>query len=123
MIHEQNAVAGLTNRALSRLARRVYAAFPQAFGGRAEVIGNPVREDIAALGDTLRQASEMRGRRLRLLVVGGSLGALALNQQMPEALASLPEEMRPEVRHQAGRDKDQGDPRGLRRQRRRGTGQ
>ncbi|WP_315857875.1 MULTISPECIES: undecaprenyldiphospho-muramoylpentapeptide beta-N-acetylglucosaminyltransferase [unclassified Halomonas] len=107
VIHEQNAVAGLTNRALSRLARRVYAAFPQAFGGRAEVIGNPVREDIAALGDTLRQASEMRGRRLRLLVVGGSLGALALNQQMPEALASLPEEMRPEVRHQAGRDKDQ----------------
>ncbi len=107
VIHEQNAVAGLTNRALSRLAKRVYAAFPQAFGGRAEVVGNPVRDDIAALGECARVADQMRGRRLRLLVVGGSLGALALNQQMPRALAELPPESRPEVRHQAGRDKDQ----------------
>ncbi|MDX1465125.1 MAG: undecaprenyldiphospho-muramoylpentapeptide beta-N-acetylglucosaminyltransferase [Halomonas sp.] len=107
VIHEQNAVAGLTNRALSRLARRVYAAFPQAFPGRAEVIGNPVRAEIAALGRSPRPALEMAGRRLRLLVVGGSLGAKALNERLPEALAELPEERRPEVRHQAGRDKDQ----------------
>jgi UDP-N-acetylglucosamine--N-acetylmuramyl-(pentapeptide) pyrophosphoryl-undecaprenol N-acetylglucosamine transferase len=106
LIHEQNAVAGLTNRVLARLARRVYAAFPQAFAGRGEVIGNPVRDEIAALGAAPRTAEAMCGRRLRLLVVGGSLGALALNQRLPEALAALPVERRPEVRHQAGRDKD-----------------
>lgn len=106
VIHEQNAVAGLTNRALSRLARRVYAAFPQAFPGRAEVVGNPVRDEIARLGEAPRRADEMAGRRLRLLVVGGSLGAQALNERLPEALARLPEAGRPEVRHQAGRDKD-----------------
>ncbi|MDN3555636.1 undecaprenyldiphospho-muramoylpentapeptide beta-N-acetylglucosaminyltransferase [Halomonas maura] len=106
VIHEQNAVAGLTNRALARLARRVYAAFPQAFPGRAEVVGNPVRGEIAALGESPRAAAAMRERPLRLLVVGGSLGALALNQRLPEALARLPAAGRPEVRHQAGRDKD-----------------
>ncbi|MCK2182636.1 undecaprenyldiphospho-muramoylpentapeptide beta-N-acetylglucosaminyltransferase [Halomonas getboli] len=106
VIHEQNAVAGLTNRVLARMARGVYAAFPQAFPGRAEVVGNPVRDDIAAIGETPRGAATMRARPLRLLVVGGSLGALALNRGMPEALARLPEADRPEVRHQAGRDKD-----------------
>ncbi|MBE0488780.1 MAG: undecaprenyldiphospho-muramoylpentapeptide beta-N-acetylglucosaminyltransferase [Halomonas sp.] len=106
VIHEQNAVAGLTNRALSRLARRVFAAFPQAFGERGEVIGNPVREEIAALGEVPRAAEAMRGRRRRLLVVGGSLGAQALNECLPEALARMPEGARPEVRHQAGRNKD-----------------
>ncbi|WP_299313249.1 undecaprenyldiphospho-muramoylpentapeptide beta-N-acetylglucosaminyltransferase [uncultured Halomonas sp.] len=106
VIHEQNAVAGLTNRALSRLARRVYAAFPQAFGSRGEVIGNPVRAEIAALGETPPTAEALAERRLRLLVVGGSLGAQALNERLPEALALLPPEARPEVRHQAGRDKD-----------------
>lgn len=106
MIHEQNAVAGLTNRVLARMARGVYAAFPQAFPGRAEVVGNPVRDDIAAIGETPRGAETMRARPLRLLVVGGSLGALALNRGMPEALARLPKAERPEVRHQAGRDKD-----------------
>ncbi|BBI50243.1 hypothetical protein HORIV_26640 [Vreelandella olivaria] len=54
VIHEQNAVAGLTNRVLSRLAKRTYAAFPEAFGARADVIGNPVRDDIAALGSSPR---------------------------------------------------------------------
>ncbi|QJQ97192.1 MULTISPECIES: undecaprenyldiphospho-muramoylpentapeptide beta-N-acetylglucosaminyltransferase [Halomonadaceae] len=107
VIHEQNAVAGLTNRALSRLARRVYAAFPQAFGERAEVVGNPVRDEIAVLGETPRRAEQMQERRLRLLVVGGSLGAKALNDTLPLALARLDVALRPEVRHQAGRDKEQ----------------
>ncbi|WP_136248569.1 undecaprenyldiphospho-muramoylpentapeptide beta-N-acetylglucosaminyltransferase [Halomonas borealis] len=106
VIHEQNAVAGLTNRVLARLARRVYAAFPQAFPGRGEVVGNPVRADIAALGEAPRSAETLGARPLRLLVVGGSLGALALNRDLPAALARLPEAERPEVRHQAGRDKD-----------------
>lgn len=106
VIHEQNAVAGLTNRLLARLARRRYAAFPQAFPGRAEVIGNPVRGEIAALGERPKGADEMMARPLRLLVVGGSLGALALNNTLPEALARLPEGRRPQVHHQAGRDKE-----------------
>ncbi|WP_069383847.1 undecaprenyldiphospho-muramoylpentapeptide beta-N-acetylglucosaminyltransferase [Halomonas caseinilytica] len=107
VIHEQNAVAGLTNRVLSRLARRTFAAFPQAFPGRGEVVGNPVRNDIAALGEQPREAAAMRERPLRLLVVGGSLGAKALNERLPEALSQLPAERRPEVYHQAGRDKDE----------------
>lgn len=106
VIHEQNAVAGLTNRVLSRLARRTYAAFPQAFGDRATVIGNPVRSDIAALGGTPRCVEAMQRRRLRLLVVGGSLGAVALNERLAPALAQLPDEQRPEVWHQAGRVRD-----------------
>ena len=106
VIHEQNAVAGLTNRVLSRLAKRTYAAFPEAFGSRAEVIGNPVRDDIAALGSTPRNAGTLSARPLRLLVVGGSLGAVALNERLATALAALPVEQRPEVRHQAGKDRD-----------------
>ncbi|WP_422730546.1 undecaprenyldiphospho-muramoylpentapeptide beta-N-acetylglucosaminyltransferase [Litchfieldella xinjiangensis] len=107
VIHEQNAIAGMTNKALAKLATRVYAAFPGAFpDSGCEVIGNPVRDDIAALGNAPRGADEMTSRRLRLLIVGGSLGALSLNQTLPDALARLPEAIRPEVRHQAGRDKE-----------------
>lgn len=115
IVHEQNAVAGMTNQALSRLATRVYAAFPGAFrkAGKAHkeiVIGNPVRSEIAALGSQPRTASEMQGRRLRVLVVGGSLGAQALNQCLPEAFALLQEKEStgklPDIRHQAGRDKE-----------------
>jgi len=109
IVHEQNAIAGLTNQVLARLATRAYAAFPGAFrkfGGReAIVIGNPVRDEIALLGDLPRRATAMQGRPLRLLVVGGSLGAVALNELLPEALALLPEAQRPAVRHQAGRDR------------------
>ena len=106
VIHEQNAVAGLTNRVLSRLAKRTYAAFPEAFGTRAEVIGNPVRDDIAALGRAPRDAETLAARPLRLLVVGGSLGAVALNERLAPALAALPREQRPEVRHQAGKSRE-----------------
>lgn len=106
VIHEQNAVAGLTNRVLSRLAKRTYAAFPEAFGSRAEVIGNPVRNDIAMLGSTPRDAGTLAARPLQLLVVGGSLGAVALNERLPPALAALPVEQRPAVRHQAGKDRE-----------------
>ncbi|WP_136067289.1 undecaprenyldiphospho-muramoylpentapeptide beta-N-acetylglucosaminyltransferase [Modicisalibacter radicis] len=109
IVHEQNAIAGLTNQVLARLATRAYAAFPGAFrkfGGReAIVIGNPVRDEIALLGESPRRVSAMQGRRLRLLVVGGSLGAVALNDLLPQALALLPEGQRPAVRHQAGRER------------------
>lgn len=107
VIHEQNAVAGLTNRVLSRLAKRTYAAFPEAFGERAEVIGNPVRDDIAALGSSPRDEETLSSRPLRLLVVGGSLGAVALNERLAPALAALPIERRPQVRHQAGKGRDE----------------
>ena len=103
VIHEQNAVAGMTNRLLARLARVVLQAFPGSFHSSlpTETVGNPVRADIAAI-----EAPETRlaGRAgpIRLLVLGGSLGALALNQVVPAALGLLPEDMRPVVRHQAG---------------------
>ena len=103
IIHEQNAIAGLTNRLLARLARVVLQAFPGSFSPRvkAETVGNPVREDIAQLEEPGSRFA-LRNGPLRLLVLGGSQGALALNRLVPEALALLPAAQRPEVRHQAG---------------------
>ena len=103
LIHEQNAAAGMTNRLLARLARVVLQAFPGSFNPRvsAETVGNPVREDIAAIpapGD--RYAS--RQGALRLLVLGGSQGALALNLAVPAALALIDKDVRPVIRHQCG---------------------
>jgi UDP-N-acetylglucosamine--N-acetylmuramyl-(pentapeptide) pyrophosphoryl-undecaprenol N-acetylglucosamine transferase len=103
VIHEQNAIAGLTNRLLARLARVVLQAFPGSFPAniKSETVGNPVRADIAALADPATRFASREGP-LRLLVLGGSQGALALNKVVPAALARLPTEMRPIVRHQAG---------------------
>jgi UDP-N-acetylglucosamine--N-acetylmuramyl-(pentapeptide) pyrophosphoryl-undecaprenol N-acetylglucosamine transferase len=103
VIHEQNAVAGLTNRLLARLARVVLQAFPGSFstGVEAETVGNPVRADIAALEEPATRYAGRDGP-LRLLVLGGSQGALALNKVVPAALALLPDELKPVVRHQAG---------------------
>jgi len=111
VIHEQNSVGGLTNRVLACLADRVLTAFPKVFTHvndtpipcrrvATEWVGNPVRTDIAAM-----PANERTGRSgpLRLLVVGGSLGASALNNLVPQALALLPAEKRPQVVHQSGR--------------------
>jgi len=102
VVHEQNAVAGTTNRILSRYARKVLFAFPDVFP-RGELVGNPVREDIATLAFSPR-GSTVPNVRLKLLVLGGSQGARALNALLPQALALLPENERPEVFHQAGRD-------------------
>ena len=103
VIHEQNAVAGLTNRLLARLARVVLQAFPGSFSSRihAETVGNPVRESIAAIAAPAERLAGRRGA-LRLLVLGGSQGALALNRVVPKALALIDRELRPEVRHQCG---------------------
>ncbi len=103
VIHEQNAIAGLTNRLLARLARVVLQAFPGSFPAniKSETVGNPVRADIAALEDPATRFGSRKGP-LRLLVLGGSQGALALNKIVPAALALLPAELRPIVRHQAG---------------------
>ncbi len=103
LIHEQNAVAGLTNRLLARLARVVLQAFPGSFNtvADAETVGNPVRSDIAAVAVPERRYAERHGP-MRLLILGGSQGALALNRIVPAALALLPEDARPLVRHQCG---------------------
>jgi len=100
VVHESNAVAGTANRWLARLARRVLTGFPGVLP-RGEALGNPVRAELAALpGPAQRYAG--RSGPLRLLVVGGSLGAQALNDTLPRALARLPAEARPEVVHQSG---------------------
>lgn len=104
VIHEQNAVPGLTNKVLSRIATRVLTAFPGTFKKADAVTGNPVRPEIAALAPPAARYGEREGA-LRLLVMGGSLGALALNEMVPAALGLLTVDGRPEVRHQAGRGK------------------
>jgi UDP-N-acetylglucosamine--N-acetylmuramyl-(pentapeptide) pyrophosphoryl-undecaprenol N-acetylglucosamine transferase len=103
LIHEQNAIAGLTNRWLARLATQVLEAFPGSFGPqvRARTIGNPVRENIAAL-EPPAQRFAGRESRVRLLVFGGSQGAQRLNVVLPQALARLSPESRPQVIHQSG---------------------
>jgi UDP-N-acetylglucosamine--N-acetylmuramyl-(pentapeptide) pyrophosphoryl-undecaprenol N-acetylglucosamine transferase len=104
IIHEQNAIAGFTNRCLAYLAREVLTAFPSAFAGNAKVrlIGNPVRGDIAALPAPAQRFAQ-RTQPIRLLVVGGSLGAMRLNTAVPAALALLAaQSTKFSVRHQAG---------------------
>lgn len=103
VIHEQNAIPGFTNRLLARLARRVLTGFDRPFPGApaARFVGNPVRRAIAELPAPEARLAGRTGPA-RLLVVGGSLGALALNRTVPAALARLPAGTRPQVRHQAG---------------------
>lgn len=103
VVHEQNAVAGLTNRLLARFADTVLEAFPNSFGADTvtRCTGNPVRTDVAALAPPEERLAGRSGR-MRLLVIGGSLGALAINQCLPDALAKLAADVRPEVRHQCG---------------------
>jgi UDP-N-acetylglucosamine--N-acetylmuramyl-(pentapeptide) pyrophosphoryl-undecaprenol N-acetylglucosamine transferase len=97
-LHEQNAIAGLANKVLAGVSDKVMVAFPEALK-KAEWTGNPVRADIASIP---QPEERFRGRQgpLRILVVGGSLGAQALNEAVPRALALLNE--RPTVVHQAG---------------------
>jgi UDP-N-acetylglucosamine--N-acetylmuramyl-(pentapeptide) pyrophosphoryl-undecaprenol N-acetylglucosamine transferase len=105
VIHDSNAVAGLANRVLAFGADRVLAGFPQAFGAPPprgfEWTGNPLRRSIADLPPPEQRFTGRTGP-LRLLVVGGSLGAATLNARVPEALARLTVQGRPVVVHQAG---------------------
>ena len=100
VLHEQNSVAGLANRKLAKRAARVLCGFPDALPG-AEWVGNPVRAEIAALQPP-SQRFDGRNPPLRLLVVGGSLGAQALNETIPADIALLPEAERPVIVHQSG---------------------
>lgn len=101
VIHEQNSIAGLTNKVLSKLANRVLTGFPNALGDKGEMVGNPVREVITTLPTPDQRFAEHHGV-LRVLVVGGSLGAVALNTLLPQAFAQLPVNTRPQIIHQAG---------------------
>ncbi|CAH0541286.1 undecaprenyldiphospho-muramoylpentapeptide beta-N-acetylglucosaminyltransferase [Vibrio marisflavi] len=99
VLHEQNAVAGLTNRWLSKIANKVFQAFPGAFP-TAEVVGNPVREDVVALPVPNERFKDRQGP-IRILVMGGSQGARILNQTLPSVMASLGDGF--EIFHQAGK--------------------
>jgi UDP-N-acetylglucosamine--N-acetylmuramyl-(pentapeptide) pyrophosphoryl-undecaprenol N-acetylglucosamine transferase len=103
LIHEQNAIPGLTNRWLARIAVQVLQGFPGSFDKKlgARFVGNPVRADIAAIPEPAARFAG-RGGRARLLVFGGSQGAQRLNAMVPQALSRLDMERRPVVRHQAG---------------------
>lgn len=109
VIHEQNTLAGLTNRVLARLASQICCAFPGPFAGRfqAQVVGNPIRPALLQIDPPAqrwarRYADANLHPPLRLLVLGGSLGAAALNTVVPAALVRLPVERRPTVVHQTG---------------------
>ncbi len=103
IIHEQNAIAGFTNRCLAHLAREVLEAFPGSFGPavRARPIGNPVRREIAQAPPPAARFAE-RGASIHVLVIGGSQGAVRLNTVVPYALAKLSGTLLLEVRHQSG---------------------
>jgi UDP-N-acetylglucosamine--N-acetylmuramyl-(pentapeptide) pyrophosphoryl-undecaprenol N-acetylglucosamine transferase len=103
VIHEQNAIAGFTNRCLAHISREVLEAFPNSFGRdvKARAIGNPVREDISAVPPPAERFAT-RGGVIRILVIGGSQGAARLNSVVPFALARLAGSMSFDVRHQAG---------------------
>ncbi len=105
VIHDANAVAGLANRLLAYGADRILLGFPGAFSGRhaarTQWVGNPIRDEIAAVPPPEGRYSDRAGP-LRLLVLGGSLGAAALNARVPAALALLSAASRPIVTHQAG---------------------
>lgn len=115
VLHEQNSVAGLTNRVLAVVADKILVGFPDAFSAAtsntlgkllpkntsAQWCGNPVRSDIAALPEPDKRFAYRSGN-LRVLVIGGSQGAKALNEALPEAFKLIPAAQRPEVVHQAG---------------------
>ncbi len=101
LIHEQNSIAGLSNKVLARLAARVMSGFPNVLP-QAEWCGNPVRDSITTLPE-LQTRYAARSGVLNLLVVGGSLGAQAINECVPQALALLPLAVRPTVLHQTGK--------------------
>ncbi|WP_350295076.1 undecaprenyldiphospho-muramoylpentapeptide beta-N-acetylglucosaminyltransferase [Limnohabitans sp. Rim8] len=100
ILHEQNSVAGMANRVLSKIADRVFTAFPDVIHG-ALWVGNPLRSAFTKQASPAHRFAGRRGR-LHVLVVGGSLGAKALNDVVPRALALMSEETRPQVIHQSG---------------------
>jgi len=100
VLHEQNAVAGMANRVLAGVADRVYSAFPDVLA-KARWVGNPLRREFIGQPPPEKRFAGRSGP-LRVLVVGGSLGARVLNDTVPQALALIAQELRPQVIHQSG---------------------
>ncbi|UCV14600.1 undecaprenyldiphospho-muramoylpentapeptide beta-N-acetylglucosaminyltransferase [Quatrionicoccus australiensis] len=100
VVHEQNSVAGLANRVLAGVADKVVSGFPDVLKGCVWA-GNPVRPEIAAIAAPAERFAERTGA-LRLLVIGGSLGAQVLNESVPKAMALLAADQQPQIVHQAG---------------------
>lgn len=100
VLHEQNSVAGLANRVLAGVADRILTGFPEVFR-KGLWVGNPVRPEIAAVAPPAERLAQRTGA-LRLLVIGGSLGAQALNETVPLAMALLGADEQPQIVHQAG---------------------
>lgn len=100
VLHEANSVAGSANRALAKIAMRTLTGFPDTMA-HAEWVGNPIREEFDTMAAPAKRYEERTGP-LRILVVGGSLGAAALNEAIPSALALMDKDARPYVMHQAG---------------------
>ena len=100
ILHEQNSVAGMANKVLANVASRVFCAFPNALPG-AQWVGNPLRQAFLQQPPPAKRFAGHSGP-LRILVVRGSLGTKALNDTVPQALALIPPEQRPQVRHQSG---------------------
>jgi UDP-N-acetylglucosamine--N-acetylmuramyl-(pentapeptide) pyrophosphoryl-undecaprenol N-acetylglucosamine transferase len=106
VLHEQNSIAGLANKVLAKVADARLVAFPNALPD-SEWVGNPVRREIVQLPPASDRYDARTDSALRILIVGGSLGAQVFNQIMPEALAALPATLRPVVVHQTGRGNEQ----------------
>ena len=100
VLHEQNSVAGLVNKLLAKVADRVFTAFPQVLKN-AQWVGNPLRPAFTRQQEPAVRFAHRHGP-LRVLVIGGSLGATALNELVPKALALIPAASRPQVTHQSG---------------------
>ncbi len=107
LIHESNAVVGLTNKWLAKIATEVLVGFPEVLKGSRHhhYVGNPVRESIASLPPPDLRLQNRSGKSLRLLVVGGSRGAQVLNETVPAALTTLSPGIRPQLKHQTGAGK------------------
>ena len=104
LIHEQNSVPGLTNKILAKFADKVLTGFPESINDKKKAVysGNPVRNEISQLDTPDKRYAERSGS-LKLLIIGGSLGAQSLNSIVPQALKLIPDNERPLVTHQAGR--------------------
>jgi len=100
VLHEQNSVAGMANKVLAGIADRVFTAYPQALA-KGEWVGNPLRTEFLQQAPPAQRFAGRSGQ-LKVLVVGGSLGAKALNDTVPQALALIPADSRPVVTHQSG---------------------
>lgn len=105
-LHEQNAIPGLTNKVLNYFATSTMQAFPNSFKGKNNIVvtGNPIRKDISTLMEPENRLNEHKGN-IRLLIIGGSLGAQALNENVPLALSGITKDLQPDVWHQTGKNK------------------